>query len=133
MPTPTRENDDGLTPTADALDRPTYLRAERGRARAARQLRAKRGRARAVRPLPRDLIRAMARELPLYRRHAHRTLLSQVQRSAFAMYRRQVEILRDRIRARKRNPILYSKTDFERQLHAVREFRRRFEALAQAA
>jgi hypothetical protein len=47
------------------------------------------------------------------------------------MYRRQVEILRDRIRARKRNPILYNETDFERQLGAVREFRRRFEALAQ--
>jgi hypothetical protein len=75
----------------------------------------------------------MARELPLYRRHAHRTLLSQVQRSTFAMYRRQVEILRDRIRARKRNPILYTTTDFEWQLRAVCEFRRRFEALAQAA
>ena len=74
----------------------------------------------------------MACELPLYRRHARRTLLAQDERSAFAMYRRQVEILRDRIRARKRNPSLYTATDFERQLHAVREFRRRFEALAQA-
>ena len=120
MPANTLENDDRLMPPADALDRPTYLRAKRGRARA-------------VRPLPRDLVRAMARELPLFRRHAHRTLPAQVQQSAFAMYRRQVEILRDRIRARKRNPILYTQTDFERQLNAVREFRRRYEALAQAA
>jgi hypothetical protein len=120
MPANTLENDDRLTPHADALERPMYLRAERGRARA-------------VRPLPHDLIRTMARELPLYRRHVHRTLPAQVQRSAFAMYSRQVEILRDRIRARKRNPILYTESDFERQLRAVREFRRRFEALAQAA
>ena len=120
MPDHTRENDDRLAPITYALERPTNLLSERGRVRG-------------TRPLPGDLIRALARELPLYRRHARSTLPAQVQRSAFAMYSRQVEILRDRIRARKRNPILYNKTDFERQLHAVHEFRRRFEALAQAA
>ena len=113
-------NDDRLTPPAYILDRQLSLLWQRGGAQAAR-------------PLPGALIRAMACELPLYRRHARRTLLAQEERSAFAMYRRQVEILRDRIRARKRNPILYTTTDFERQLNAVREFRQRFEALAQAA
>jgi hypothetical protein len=115
----TPENDDRLTPPAYTLDRQLSLLWQRGGAQAAR-------------PLPGALIRAMACELPLYRRHARRTLLAQEERSAFAMYRRQVEILRDRIRARKRNPSLYTTTDFERQLHAVREFRRRFEAVAQA-
>jgi hypothetical protein len=120
MPTNTRENDDRLTPPAYTVDLQMSLLSESGGAQD-------------VRPLPGALIRAIAREIPLYRRHARRTLLAQVQRSAFAMYRRQVEILRDRIRARKRNPILYSRTDFERQLRAVREFRLRFEALAPAA
>ena len=116
----TPENEGRLTLPAYTLDRQLSLLWQRGGVQAAR-------------PLPGALIRAMACELPLYRRHARRTLLAQDEQSAFAMYRRQVEILRDRIRARKRNPILYNKTDFERQLHAVREFRRRFEALAQAA
>ena len=120
MPATTVENDDRITPPAYALDRPMSLHSERGRAQDAR-------------PLPDDLIRALAREIPIYRRHARGMLLAEVQQSAFVMYGRQVEILRDRIRARKRNPILYNKTDFERQLHAVCEFRRRFEALAQAA
>jgi hypothetical protein len=120
MPTNTPENDDRLTPPAYTVDLQMSLLSESGGAQD-------------VRPLPDALIRAIAREIPLYRRHARRTLLAQVQRSAFAMYRRQVEILRDRIRARKRNPILYSRTDFERQLRAVREFRLRFEALAPAA
>ena len=120
MPANTSKNDNRVTPPAYTLDHQMSLRSESGRAQD-------------VRPLPDALIRAMALELSLYRRHARRTLLAQMQRSAFAMYRRQVEILRDRIRARKRNPILYNETDFERQLGAVREFRRRFEALAQAA
>jgi hypothetical protein len=120
MPANTPENDGRLTPPAYTLDRQMSLLSERGRTQG-------------VRPLPGDLIRAIVRELPLYRRHARGTLLAQAQRSAFAMYRRQVEILRDRIRARKRNPILYTTTDFERQLRAVCEFRRRFEAVAQAA
>ena len=113
-------NDDRLTPPVYIVDHQLSLLWQRGGAQAAR-------------PLPGALIRAMACELPLYRRHARRTLLAEDERSAFAMYRRQVEILRDRIRARKRNPILYTTTDFERQLNAVREFRQRFEALAQAA
>src|SRR5437764_12806521 len=113
------ENDDRLTPPAYTLDRQLSLPWQRRGAQVAR-------------PLPDALMQAMACELPLYRRHARRTLLAQEERSAFAMYRRQVEILRDRIRARKRNPILYTATDFDRQLHAVREFRRRFEAVAQA-
>ena len=113
-------NDDRLTPPVYVLDRQPSLLWQRGGAQAARSL-------------PSALIQAMACELPLYRRHARRTLWAQEERSAFAMYRRQVEILRDRIRARKRNPILYTTTDFERQLNAVREFRQRFEALAQAA
>ena len=118
MPASTLENDDRLPPPAHTLDHQMSLRSESGGTQD-------------VRPLPGALIRAMACELPLYRRHARRTLLAEVQRSAFTMYRRQVEILRDRIRARKRNPILYNETDFERQLGAVREFRRRFEALAE--
>src|SRR5207244_3381284 len=101
MPATTFENDYRLTSTVYTLDRQTDLLGERGRAQGAR-------------PLPRDLLRAMASELPLYRRHARSTLPAQVQRSAFAMYRRQVEILRDRIRARKRNPILYNAADFAR-------------------
>jgi hypothetical protein len=120
MPANTPVNDGRLTPPAYVLDRQLSLPWQRGGAQAAR-------------PLPGALIRAMACELPLYRRHARRTLLAQEERSAFAMYSRQVEILRDRIRARKRNPILYTATDFERQLRAVCEFRRRFEAVAQAA
>jgi hypothetical protein len=112
-------NDDRLTPPAYILDRQLSLLWQRGGAQAAR-------------PLPGALFQAMVCELPLYRRHARRTLLAQEERSAFAVYRRQVEILRDRIRARKRNPILYTTTDFERQLRAVREFRHRFEVLAQA-
>jgi hypothetical protein len=115
----TPPNDDRLTPPMYTLDRQLSLLWQRGGAQAAR-------------PLPAALIRAMACELPLYRRHAHRTLVAQEERAAFAMYSRQVEILRDRIRARKRNPSLYTTTDFERQLNAVCEFRRRFEALAQA-
>ena len=113
----TPENDGRLTPPAYTLDRQLSLLWQRGGAQAAR-------------PLPGALMRDMACELPLYRRHARRTLLAQEERSAFAMYRRQVEILRDRIRARKRNPSLYTTTDFERQLRAVHEFRLRFEALA---
>jgi hypothetical protein len=120
MPANTPENDNRLTPPAYTLDHQMSLLSETGGAHD-------------VRPLPGALIRAIARELPLYRHHARRTLLAQVQQSAFAVYRRQVEILRDRIRARKRNPILYTTTDFERQLRAVREFRHRFEAVAQAA
>jgi hypothetical protein len=115
----TPPNDDRLTPSVYTLDRQLSLLWQRGGAQAAR-------------PLPAALIHAMACELPLYRRHARRTLVAQEERSAFAMYSRQVEILRDRIRARKRNPSLYTATDFERQLHAVCEFRLRFEALAQA-
>jgi hypothetical protein len=119
MLTSSSENDGRLTPPAYILDRQLSLLWQRGGAQAAR-------------PLPDVLIRAIACELPLYRRHARRTLLAQEERSAFAMYRRQVEILRDRIRARKRNPILYTAADFERQLGAVREFRHRFETLARA-
>ena len=115
----TLENAGRLTPPVYILDRQLSLPWQHGGAQAAR-------------PLPDALIRAMACELPLYRRHARRTLLAQEERSAFAMYSRQVEILRDRIRARKRNPILYTATDFERQLGAVREFRCRFETLARA-
>ena len=115
----TPENDDRRTPPAHTVELRMSVLSESGRAQD-------------VRPLPGALIRAIAREISLYRLHARRTLLTQVQRSAFAMYRRQVEILRDRVRARKRNPILYTTTDFERQLGAVREFRHRFEALAQA-
>ena len=115
----TPENDGRLTPPVYSQDRQLSLLWQRGGAQDAR-------------PLPDALIRAMAYELPLYRRHARRTLVAQEERAAFAMYSRQVEILRDRIRARKRNPSLYTTTDFERQLNAVREFRRRFEALAQA-
>ena len=119
MPATTPEIDDRLTPPAHTVELQMSLLSESGAAQD-------------VRPLPDALIRAIAREIPLYRRHARTTLPAEVQQSAFAMYRRQVEILRDRIRARKRNPILYSRTDFERQLGAVREFRLRFEALAQA-
>jgi hypothetical protein len=115
----TPENDDRLTLPVYIRDRQLSLLWQRGGAQDAR-------------PLPTALIRAMACELPLYRRHAHRTLVDQEERAAFAMYSRQVEILRDRIRARKRNPSLYTATDFERQLNAVCEFRRRFEALARA-
>ena len=119
MPATTPEIDDRLTPPAHTVELQMSLLWQRGGAQA-------------TRPLPDTLLQAMACELPLYRRHARRTLLAQEERSAFAVYRRQVEILRDRIRARKRNPILYTTTDFERQLGAVREFRHRFEALAQA-